>query len=143
LTTHAEAKARPGHKAIRLDADGSPRLEGVRCGNCGAVFPEATMACRACGSRTALDPFPAAGTGKVFSWAVIHRSYPGIAVPFVSAIVDLDGGMTLKGTLRDVPSAALRVGLPVAVVFNDAGGARDSEGAPYVGFHFELRGDGR
>ncbi len=101
------------------------------------------MACRACGSRTALDPFLVARTGKVFSWAIIHRSYPGIAVPFVSAIVDLDGGMTLKGTLRDVHSAALCVGLPVAVVFDDAGGARDSEGNPYVGFHFEPRGDGQ
>jgi uncharacterized OB-fold protein len=107
------------------------------------VFPEITMACRSCGSRTALDPFHAARTGSVFSWAVIHRSYPGIAVPFVSAIVDLDGGMTLKGTMREVLPAAMRVGLPVEVVFDDAGGACDSEGAPYVGFHFEPRGDGK
>jgi len=101
------------------------------------------MACRACGSRTALEPFHAAQTGKVFSWSIINRSYPGIAVPFVSAIVDLDGGMTLKGTLRGVAPEAIRVGLPVAVAFDDAGGALDKEGAPYIGFHFTTQGDPR
>ena len=87
-------------------------------------------------------PPTAEGTGKLYSWAVIHRSYPGITVPFVSAIVDLDGGMTLKGTLRDVDLEALRPGLAVRVAFDDAGGARDSQGAPYVGFHFVPKEEG-
>lgn len=127
---------KPGHKSIRLHQQGGAYIEGYRCGDCSAVFPEVSMACRACASRTPPDAFTASETGKLYSWAVIHRSYPGVAVPFVSAVVDLDGGMTLKGTLREVDMAALRPGLAVRVVFDDAGGARDSQGAPYVGFHF-------
>jgi uncharacterized OB-fold protein len=127
---------KPGHKAIRVGPDGAALIEGLRCPECGAVLAEATMACRACGSRQPMEPFRAAQTGTLYSWAVIHRSYPGIAVPFVSAIVDLDGGPTLKGTLRGVDVDALQVGMSVRLIFDDAGGARDKQDVPYVGFHF-------
>ena len=51
--------AKPGHKAIRIAADGSAFIEGYRCDACGAAFPEATLACRACASRTPPHPFRA------------------------------------------------------------------------------------
>jgi uncharacterized OB-fold protein len=126
----------PGTKVVRVGPDGSAWIEGFRCGACGAVMLVATLACRACASRTPPEPFRAKETGKLYSWTVVHRSYPGVAVPFVSAIVDLDDGLTLKGTLRGVAVEALKTGLPVRLVFDDAGGAKDSAGAPYVGFHF-------
>jgi hypothetical protein len=67
---------------------------------------------------------------------VVERSFAGVAVPFVSAIVDLDDGLALKGTLRHVPFVALRQGLPIAVVFDDCGGAASPDGGSYVGYHF-------
>lgn len=133
--------AKPGHKAIRIAPDGSAFVEGFRCGTCGAAFPEATMACRACASRIPPAPFRAAETGKLYTWSVVSRSYPGIAVPFVSAIVDLDDGFTLKGTLRDVAIDGLKAGMPVRLVIDNAGGATDKDGTPYVGFHFTPLGD--
>jgi uncharacterized OB-fold protein len=133
--------AKPGHKAIRLRPDGSMFIEGFRCAHCGAAFTEATMACRACASRTPPQTYAAKAAGKLYSWSVVYRSYPGVSVPFVSAIVDLDCGLTLKGTLRGVVVDDLAAGLPVRLVFDDAGGATDSEGAPYVGFHFTPLGD--
>ncbi len=133
--------AKPGHKAIRIAADGSAFIEGFRCDACGAAFPEATMACRACASRAVPHPFRAAETGKLFTWSVVSRSYPGIAVPFVSAIVDLDDGLSLKGTLRDVAPDQVKAGMPVRLVMDNAGGATDKDGAPYVGFHFTPMGD--
>lgn len=134
---------RPGNSAIRIGADGRPWIEGFRCEACGAVVAQQTMACRACAHRVPPEPFRAAGKGRLHTWSVVHRSYPGIAVPFVSAIVDLDEGLALKGTLRGVALDGLRSGLPVDLVFDDAGGATDKEGAPYVGFHFEPAGDER
>jgi uncharacterized protein len=128
--------ARSGHKAVRVGDDNSAWIEAQRCGSCGAVMLGAIMACRSCGSTDRLEPYRAAQTGRVFSWTVVHRSYPGIPVPFVSAIVDLDGGPTLKGTLQNVDPADVQADLPVHLVFDDAGGARDAQGAPYVGFHF-------
>lgn len=135
------ALPRPAHKAIRLAPDDSAFIEGFRCASCGAVFAEPVMACRACADRTPPAAFRASETGRLFSWSVVHRSYPGIAVPFVSAIVDLDCGLTLKGTLRDLAIASLAPAMPVRLVYDDCGGATDKDGAPYVGFHFVPAGE--
>ncbi len=132
----AQSRHRAGHRAVRIGDGSAAWIEGCRCGDCGATMLDAAMACRSCGSRGPLETFHAAQTGKVYSWTVVHRSYPGIAVPFVSAIVDLDGGLTLKGTLREVEPDAVSAGFPVRLVFDDAGGACDDQGAAYVGFHF-------
>ena len=40
-------------------------------------------------------------TGKLYSYSIVFRSFPGIEVPYISAIVDLDGGGTVKGNLID------------------------------------------
>lgn len=127
---------KPATSLVQVADAADPWLRGFRCGVCSSVVAEPTMCCRACGSRTAPAPIRLAMQGKLFTWAVVHRSFPGVAVPFVSAIVDLDEGLTLKGTLRGVAPEALRSGLPVQVVFDDAGGATDADGVPYVGFHF-------
>ena len=131
---------KPGTKVVRVGSDGGAWIEGFRCDNCGAVVTVATMACRSCASRTPPLPFRATDHGKLFSWSVVHRSYPGIAVPFVSAIVDLDDGLSLKGTLRNADASALKSGMPVTLVLDDAGGSHDKDGAPYVGYHFVPAG---
>ena len=141
MTTDSLVVPKPAASVVRIGANARPSIEGFRCDDCGAVFSEQTMACRRCASRTPPVGFRATEAGRVHSWTVVHRSYPGIAVPFVSAIIDLDDGLTLKGTLRDVDPARVRSGLPVQLVFDDAGGARDKEGVPYVGFHFVPEGD--
>jgi uncharacterized OB-fold protein len=132
---------KPGTRVIRIGADGAVWIEGFRCGACDAVTPDRTMACRACANRAAPEPFRAAETGKLHTWSVVYRSYPGVAVPFVSAIVDLDDGLSVKGTVRNVEIDHLRAGMPVQLVYDDAGGVRDAEGAPYIGFHFVPAGD--
>lgn len=133
--------ARPGTKIIRVGPDGEAWIEGFRCPACNAVMTVQTMACRSCGGRDLPAPYRSPETGKLFSWSIVHRSYPGVEVPFVSAIVDLDGGMTIKGTLRGVQTDELKSGLPVQLVFDDAGGAVDQSGAPYIGFHFVPQED--
>ena len=142
LATDNILAARAGHRAVRVGKDGEAWIEGARCGTCGAVMVAGGMACRRCGSREPLELFRAAQTGTVYSWTVVHRSYPGIAVPFVSAIVDLDDGLTLKGTLHGVDPATVHAGMLVQLEMDDAGGAKASDGAAYVGFHFVARGIG-
>ena len=41
-------------------------------------------------------------TGVLHSYAIVFRSFPGIDVPYISAIVDLDGGGTIKGNLINI-----------------------------------------
>lgn len=128
--------SKPASALVQFAPDGEPWLRGFRCGVCAVVVAEPTMCCRACGSRTAPEAFRLGTRGTLFTWAVVHRSFPGVVVPFVSAIVDLDGGLALKATLRDVAPDALHAGMAVKLVFDDAGGAKDAEGTPYTGFHF-------
>ena len=143
MTGETNTVPKPGHRSIHIDGAGKPFIQGFRCAACGAVVAEETLACRACTSRTPPEPFQATSEGKLWTWSVVHRSFPGLKVPFVSAIVDLDGGPTLKGTVIGVDPADLRQGLPVRVVFDDAGGATDKDGAPYIGFHFVAQESAR
>ena len=131
---------RPGTKVVRVAANGEPSIEAFRCGACGAVTPTLTMACRKCGSRTAPEPYRSVETGTLYTWSIVHRSYPGIAVPFISAIVDLDGGLSIKGTVQGVAPDQLKAGLRLRLVYDDAGGVRSGEGSPYIGFHFVPEG---
>ena len=67
-----------------------------------------------------------ADTGKLYTYAIVHRSFPGVEVPFISAVVDLDGGGTVKGNLVDIEPdpAKIEFGVPVKFVYRDAGGSR-------------------
>ena len=127
---------RAAHTLIRFDPTTGPFIQAYRCGACGAVTTEQTMACRRCAVRAAPQPFRTTTHGQVHGWTVVERSFPGVAVPFISVIVDLEGGPTVKGTLRGVNPDAMRGALPVTLVFDDADGAADAHGLTYVGFHF-------
>ncbi len=131
---------KPATAIVQISEAGEPWLRGYRCAACAAVVADATLCCRACGSRVAPGAVRLSTRGKLFTWAMVYRSFPGVAVPFVSAIVDFDDGLTVKGTLRAPDLQMLHAGMPVVAVFDDAGGARDAEGAAYLGYHFEPAG---
>jgi uncharacterized OB-fold protein len=119
LSDTATTDAKPGVACLHLDETGRAFVQGWRCRECQAVSSRETLACTACGARGALQAFEASRRGVVIAYTVVMRSYPGVAVPFVSAIVDLEDGITLRGTLKGVePKASPELfGLPVKVEF--------------------------
>jgi uncharacterized OB-fold protein len=123
---------------LKIPADGQPYLEGHKCKQCGAVFLGARSTCSKCSARGALEPVRLANRGKLYVYSIVHRSFPGIEVPYVSAVVDLEGGGTVKGNLIDVePSPEkIRLGMPVEVVYKDALGRKDKEGNSYLSYFF-------
>jgi uncharacterized OB-fold protein len=131
------AKPLPAAAFIKIPDEGQPYLEGFRCDKCAAVLLSDRPACPACFARGSLKAFHMADTGKLYNFTVVHRNFPGVAVPFVSAIVDLDGGGTVKGNLVDiVPSPeAIKFDMPVKVVFRDAG-RKDKDGNSYLAYFF-------
>lgn len=136
---------RPAFTFIALDAAGRPRLVALRCRSCGATYAESErLACAACGARTdALERFHPALEGTLHSAVIVHRSYPGAQTPFISAIVDLDGGPALKGTLRGTAGltpTAIRPGQRVQVCFDDALGRTDKDGNGYIAHYFTPLG---
>ena len=60
------------------------------------------MVCAACGARNKMSAVKLSNEGKLYNYTVVHRNFPGVPVPFISAIVDLEGGGTLKGNLVDM-----------------------------------------
>ncbi len=62
------------------------------------------------------------GRRTVSSWVVVHKAWlPAFAadIAYNAVQVLLDEWVCLTGTVVDLPNEALRVGLPVQVVFDD------------------------
>ena len=80
-------------------------------------------------------------TGKLSSYSIVHRSFPGIEVPYVSAIVDLDDGTAIKGNLINIDPDPDKIefDMPVEVVFDDALGRKDSDGNSYLSYFFQPK----
>jgi hypothetical protein len=94
-------------------------LRAQRCGECGHLrWPPAAI-CPLCLSLRH-EWVRLSGRGKVYSWIVVHKSqHPAFwGDPFNVAIVELDEGPRLHTTLVDVDAAAIRVGMPVEVIFD-------------------------
>ena len=71
---------------------------------------------------------------------IVHRSFPGVEVPYISAIVDLEGGGSLKGNLINIDPDPknLKFDMPVEVIIKDAG-RKDREGNSYLAYFFQPR----
>ena len=84
--------------------------------------------CSKCGARDQLSAVKLPNKGKLYSYSIVYRSFPGIEVPYVSAIVDLADGTAIKGNLINVEPdpAKIEFDMPVDVVFADALGSQGS-----------------
>lgn len=127
----------PAAPCIEL-GDGAPYIAALRCADCDAVFTRAHTRCQRCSSDKPMLRFRAGDRGFVTGYSIVMRTYPGVTVPFVSAIVELDSGVVLKGVLRDVePSPkAIVARMPVRIAFGEVDGQQDPHGNPYIAFHF-------
>jgi uncharacterized OB-fold protein len=118
-----------------LELGSDPHLVASECRSCEALFLDRRNACARCG-RTEFRPRRLAGDGTVRAFTIVHRATPDVRVPYVSAIVDLDGGGVVKANLVDVEPdpARLTPGLRVTLTTFVAG--TDSEGTEAVGFGY-------
>jgi hypothetical protein len=137
----AAKKPLPAVDFLKLPENGDPYLEGHKCGSCGAIFLGERDVCSKCGTRGKLSATKLANTGKLYVYSIVTRSFPGVAVPYVSAVVDLDGGGTVKGNLIgiDPNPEKIKFGMPVDVVYKDALGRKDREGNSYISYFFQAR----
>ncbi len=131
---------RPVVPYLKIPEQGDPHLEGLQCRKCSAIFLGARATCSSCGARGQLAPKRLADTGTLYVYSIVHRSFPGIETPYVSAIVDLDGGGTVKGNLVDIEPEPekIKMGMPVQVVYRIAP-RKDAEGNEYLTYYFQPR----
>lgn len=119
MTTSTSRPLQPLGAFIKIAADGAPRLEGFKCSSCDEVLLEDRRGCPKCAGIGTLRPVVLSDRGKLFTYTIVHRSFPGIPVPFVSAVVELDNGGFIKGNLigLEPKPEALRFDMPVRVQF--------------------------
>ena len=124
---------------LKLPEDGDPYLEGHKCSSCNSIFIGERSVCSSCSSRDTMEAITLGNKGKLYSYSIVFRSFPGIDVPYISAIVDLDDGGTLKGNLIDCDPdpEKIKFDMSVEVVFDDALGRKDAEGNSYISYFFK------
>ena len=83
--------------------DGAPHLVAWEAVDSGAFYFDRRNA-DAKGGGTEFKRRKLATTGKVRSFTIVNRGVPGVPVPYVSALVDLDGGGTVKANLVEHPA---------------------------------------
>lgn len=127
---------------LKIPDSGDPYLEGHKCQSCGAIFLGERDVCSKCGTRGQLSPVKLSNRGELYVYSIIHRSFPGVEVPYVSAVVDLEGGGTVKGNLTgiDPDPKKIRLGMPVQVTYQIAP-RKDAEGNEYLMYTFQPRSE--
>ena len=127
----------PATPSIRIPEKGEPYLEGFICADCGQAFLEEPSACPKCGSRKPMYSRVLEPRGTVYSYTIVHRSFPGVKTPFVMVVVDMADGLTMRASLEGVAPepSAVAFDMPVRLEFRDSGQA-DAEGHHYLSYVF-------
>jgi uncharacterized protein len=92
------------------------------CGRCSAMLrPDATF-CSECLSED-LSWKESSGRGTLFTFGIMHQKFPGFEndVPYNIAVVQLEEGPRMSSNIVNCDNDALQVGMPLRVVFQDAG----------------------
>jgi uncharacterized OB-fold protein len=107
----------------------APFLEGAKrhelviqkCAACGTYrFPPRDLCSNCLSTQSTWEKV--SGRGEIFSYSVMHQVYhPGFAteVPYAVVLVQLQEGPRITSNLVDVPPGAVRIGMPVKVVFEE------------------------
>ena len=113
-----------------------PHLEANECTKCGALFWDRRNACGRCANRE-FTKKRLGTTGVVRSFAIVHQAAPGVPVPYVSSVVDLDGGGDVKANVVNVDPDPEHVSLGMKVQLTTFVAGTDDEGTEAVVFGFE------
>ena len=116
-----------------LDAD--PHLVANACTACGALFFDRRNACARCGKREFAKK-DLAQTGTLRSFTIIYRAAPTVPVPYVSGVVELDGGGVVKANLVEAGTEPEKIDLGMKVRLTTFACGRDEEGTEAIAFAF-------
>jgi uncharacterized protein len=122
-----------------LELGDEPHLVAQECQSCHALYFDRRNACARCG-KLEFAACRLADEGDVRAFTIVHRATPDVKVPYVSAIIDLDGGGVVKANLVGVVPDPDQVRLGMRVRLTTFGVGTDSEGVEAVGFGYRPAG---
>jgi uncharacterized OB-fold protein len=119
-----------------LALEPEPHLVANRCTNCGELYFDRRNACAKCFARE-FERQTLATTGVVRTFSIVHRAAKGVPAPFVSAVVDLDGGGRVKANVINTDPDPEHVSLGMKVELATQVLDTDDKGTEAVGFGFQ------
>jgi len=118
-----------------------PHLVAHECRECGARFFDRRNACASCGKNSFHD-VDVATDGEVTTFTIVYAAAPGIAVPFVAAVVDCDGTAVRGNIVGTEPDPEhVHTGMKVQLTTVPVG--TDAAGTEAIGFAFRPWEDAR
>ena len=119
-----------------LQLGDDPHLVANACSSCGALFFDRRNACANCGGVTFVER-RLANDGVLRAFTIVHRATPDVTVPYVSGIIDLEGGGVVKANVVGIDPTPERVALGMKVKLTTFPIGTDSEGTQAVSFGYE------
>jgi uncharacterized protein len=113
-----------------------PHLVANECESCGALFFDRRNACANCG-RHEFRQRRLANEGVLRAFTIVHRATPDVTVPYVSGIVDLDGGGVVKANIVGIDPEPASVALGMKVRLTTFPIGTDSDGTQAVSFGYQ------
>jgi uncharacterized protein len=113
----------------------APHLVANECVACGARFFDRRNACAAC-FASEFHKVAVPNDGEVRSFTIVSFAAPGVAVPFVAAVVDCHGTSVRANLVGVDPTpACVKLGMKVRLATYSLG--TDVAGVEAMGFGFE------
>ena len=118
--------------------EGAPHLRAWESVDSGALYLDRRNADAKSGG-TEFKPKKLGTAGVVRSFTIVHRGVPSVPTPYVSALIDLEGGGSVKANLTNVSPDPEHVtlGMPVQMTTFVAG--TDDDGTEAIAFAFEPK----
>jgi uncharacterized OB-fold protein len=116
--------------------DGEPHLVAQVCGACGALYFDRRNACAKCGGRE-FGTKSLANDGVVRAFTIVHRAAPGVPTPYVSAVIDIEGGGAVKANIVGVEPDPGNVSLGMPVRLTTFAAGTDDDGTEAIAFGYE------
>jgi uncharacterized protein len=113
-----------------------PHLVANECTACGALFFDRRNACASCGAAD-FATRRLANDGVLRAFTIVHRATPDVPVPYVSGIVDLQGGGVVKANIVGVDPEPGSVALGMKVRLTTFPIGTDADGTEAVAFGYQ------
>ena len=118
-----------------LVLDPKPKLLANECRKCGERFLDRRTACASCFEEEFIKvELPA--DGEIHTFSIVHVAAPGVDVPFVPAVVRIDGTL-IPANIINTPPDPDHIVLNMAVSLTTYSLGTDANGVEAIAFAFE------
>jgi uncharacterized OB-fold protein len=121
-----------------LPEDGSARLLGSRCQQCGQSFFPKRPQCPDCRDKGRMEEIFLNPQGRLYTYTIVRQAPPGFQAPYTTALIDLPEGVRLFARLTETNPDKIRIEGPVELTFGPI--AKDREGNEIISYLFRPVG---